>query len=748
MCRLVISFVFLLFSFSPHAQVSISGQVMNSKKKPLAGVSISIRDSYDGATTDSAGFFKFSTTEKGDIVLMAELVGYLSFARQYSLLGADLKVDLILKESVNEMAAVVISAGSFEASDRKKATVLNPIDIVTTASANGDITGALKTLPGAQQVGEKEGLFVRGGTATETKTFIDGSLVNNFFYSSVPNVATRGRFSPFIFKGTVFSTGGYSALYGQALSSALILESIDLPEQSSANIGLTIIGASAGYQHLDKKKRYSFGGSYGYTNLSLAFKLIKQQQEYENVPVYHNADANFRIKTSKTGMIKYYGLFSTNNLKFYTPSIDTLGYLDGFAIKNINYYHNLSYRENFGKWKLFTGLSFSYNQDNITGGLYNNSKTLVQIPGLEFKNFNQENQSRYFNGKMVVERRLKGLSAVRFGGEYNSLNDEVKYLSYNSQLYEQGVQQHINALFAETDVYITNALAAKIGGRYEYASVLGKSNIAPRISLAYKLGGEGQVSVAYGQFYQNPERQYLPATLPLGYSKATHYIAQYQRVTRLSTLRAEVFYKKYNNLYKTDFINGRQIANSNQGYGDAKGFEFFWRDKKTIKNFDYWISYSFLDTRRDFLNYPSAIQPSFASAHTASVVLKRFVTPWKTQFNAAYNYNSGRPYYFISPSSTQGEYKFSDRGMTPDYHNVSLSVNYLPGVGKKDAKAFAVYVLSVSNVFGFNQIYNYQYSYNGYRKQAVVPPSKVFVFIGAFISFGIDRSDDVINSNL
>jgi hypothetical protein len=33
-----------------------------------------------------------------------------------------------------------------------------------------------------------------------------------------------------LFKGTVFSTGGYSALYGQALSSALILESIDLPE--------------------------------------------------------------------------------------------------------------------------------------------------------------------------------------------------------------------------------------------------------------------------------------------------------------------------------------------------------------------------------------------------------------------------------------------------------------------------------------------------------------------------------------
>jgi vitamin B12 transporter len=51
-------------------------------------------------------------------------------------------------------------------------------------------------------------------------------------------------------------------------------------------------------------------------------------------------------------------------------------------------------------------------------------------------------------------------------------------------------------------------------------------------------------------------------------------------------------------------------------------------------------------------------------------------------------------------------------------------------------------------VFGFDQVYNYQYSYNGMRKEAIVPPSKIFVFVGAFISFGVDRSQDVINMNL
>ena len=236
------------------AQTTISGKVAD-KKNPLIGVSITLKDTYDGATTDSSGKYSFKTSEKGELILTATAVGYRPFEQTIRLEGKGaLTIDIILKEEVTELSAVVISAGIFEASDRKRAAaVLNPIDIVTTASANGDITGALKTLPGAQQVGESEGLFVRGGTAQETKIFIDGTLVNNFFHSSSPNIASYGRFSPFLFKGTVFSTGGYSALYGQALSSALILESIDLPDRTSASLGVSIIGVNGGYQALSKK---------------------------------------------------------------------------------------------------------------------------------------------------------------------------------------------------------------------------------------------------------------------------------------------------------------------------------------------------------------------------------------------------------------------------------------------------------------------------------------------------------------
>src|SRR5215217_4480344 len=246
----------VLFVNALRAQTSISGNVKDAKGNPVTGATVALKDSYDGTTTDSTGFFSFKTSEKGEHVLQVSAVGFISVEQKIRLDDRNQNLSISIKEEINEMKAVVITAGSFEASDKKRATVLSSIDMLTTASANADVTAAVKTLPGAQQVGEAEGLFVRGGTSSETKTYIDGTLVNNFFYSSVPDIAQRGRFSPWLFKGTVFSAGGYSALYGQALSSALILESLDLPEISQGSISLSFIGGSLAYQKLAKNKKF------------------------------------------------------------------------------------------------------------------------------------------------------------------------------------------------------------------------------------------------------------------------------------------------------------------------------------------------------------------------------------------------------------------------------------------------------------------------------------------------------------
>jgi hypothetical protein len=75
-------------------------------------------------------------------------------------------------------------------------------------------------------------------------------------------------------------------------------------------------------------------------------------------------------------------------------------------------------------------------------------------------------------------------------------------------------------------------------------------------------------------------------------------------------------------------------------------------------------------------------------------------------------------------------------------------MNYVPSLGKQNAKLFWVLVASVTNVLGNNIVYGYNYSYNGVNKMPINPAAKRFYFIGVFFSWGVDRTEDAINNNL
>ncbi|MDF2933723.1 MAG: TonB-dependent receptor [Chryseobacterium sp.] len=736
-----ITFTLFFFSFILNfAQVKISGKV-TFKNKGIAEVNVTLKDTYDGATTDAEGNFSFETSEKGAQKLTFSHIKYYEIEKEINIDDKDQTVNVDVKEQINEIDAVVVSAGSIEASDKKRATaLLTPIDIYTTAGADGQISSALNYLPGVQKVGETEGLFVRGGTGTESKIFMDGSLINNYFSSSVPGIAGRDRFNTSLFKGNVFSSGGYSALYGQALSGALMLESVDLPDQSSYDFGVSPIFLSGGFQKLGDNKNYSYGATAGYSNLNLMQKIFNFNTDFIDAPQGFNGDMNFRLKTKSGGFIKYYGMFDTNTMGVKTESLEPNYDFALVKLKGKNTYHNLSFKQKFGKYLLNAGTSYSFNQSDL--------KFSTETNNVEDVESKVSNDGNYINFKAVVDRKINKISALRGGFELNYANEKLNFGEIN-----KNYRDLISSAFMETDLGFSNHLSAKIGVRAENSSYLNKTNIAPRFALAYRLAKDWTTSFAYGLFFQNPESKYINSSAKLDFQQSQHFIFQVQRSTEGRSLRFEAFYKKYDELIKTQNIVPNadqnqqvQTAFNNNGNGFAKGLELFWRDKKTFENIDYWISYSFLDSKRDFLNYPFNLKPNFASEHTISAVAKRFIPKWKTGINLSYTYAKGRPYYDII---TQNDINIiRNEGKLKDYNALNLSFNYLPNLGKKDAKAFTIFVLSVSNVLGNKNIYGYNFSQNGNRSSAVVPPVNTFVFVGMFISFGVDKTQDAINNNL
>src|SRR5690606_18001556 len=167
-----------------------------------------------------------------------------------------------LRDDVNALDTVVISAGTFSAGDNSKISVLKPLDVVTTASALGDFVGALQTLPGTTTVAEDGRLFVRGGDSTVTQIFIYRIRIFRPYLPTKSNTSTRGRYSPFLFDGITFSTGGYSAEFGQPLSSVLLLNTIDEPDQEKTDIGIMSVGASLVHTELWDTSSLSVNDSY------------------------------------------------------------------------------------------------------------------------------------------------------------------------------------------------------------------------------------------------------------------------------------------------------------------------------------------------------------------------------------------------------------------------------------------------------------------------------------------------------
>lgn len=699
--------LFLLF-ITPEllfAQYLIKGKVF-AGKDPIVGANVFIKDSYDGATTNQNGEFSFQTSEKGNLILVTSYVGFEKSEIPIAIPNNNPSLVIKLIEKPNELNSVTITAGSFEAgADIKKVMILSSIDIATTAGSEADIYSAIQTLPGTQAAGQEEGLFVRGGSAAETKTLFDGLWVQKPFLNDVPNVAQRGRFSPFEFKGTTFSSGGYSAQYGQALSSVLILESKDLADKTTSDIGIMSAGITGG--HTQRLKNSSFNVNASYFNLTPAFKVIKQNIEWLDEPQSISIGGNYRVKTSQTGLLKIFTTNTSNTLSLYKQNLDPIDTKMLINNKDKASYNNITYSEYLNDdWKINIGLGVNVENNDF------------KLDSNLYKRYDNLNQ-----GRISVNGYLNKKLQAKAGVDYIFQIKNEKWNSFSSNLEEQ-----LTATYVEFDYYFNYKWVLRAGTRVEHSNYFNDTKIVPRISMAYKQNKQHQYSIAYGQFVQSPSDAYLMQTNNLNFEQATHYLANYQFQTEKYIFRIEGYKKIYNDLVTT---NTTHTEFSNNGAGYAQGFDIFWRDRKTIKRGDYWISYSYLDTKRKFNEYPQLATPTFAAKHTLNIVYKEYIPKIQTQLSATYTFASGRTYF--NPNNPEF---LKDK--TNDYHNFSISASYLTSIKKH----FTVVFLSAGNIFGINNIYGYEYSNDGSRRRALEPNAARTVFVGMFISIG---DDNVLN---
>jgi outer membrane cobalamin receptor len=714
----VLFFIIAICQISLIAQTTISGKVTDKKGIPIIGANVYLDGTYDGTSTNEKGEFSFPTLEKGTQTLTISFISYETYTRTADVKTFS-KLMIKLRDDVNTLDAVTINAGTFEAGDNAKVTALKPLDVVTTAGAMGDFVGALQTLPGTSNVSEDGRLFVRGGEADETQIFIDGMRVFTPYSPTANNIPTRGRFSPFLFKGITFSTGGYSAEYGQALSSVLLLDSTDEPLEERTDLSFMTVGLGLGNTQIWEKNSLSVNASY--INLAPYQAAFPDNNEWHKPVQSLGAEMIFRQKMKNDGMLKVYGAFSYVDFDLTQEDINLLNGFR-FGMKNRNLYFNTSYKGFLpNNWSILTGVSFANDHSDMK---------------IEADDVIDNENSAHFKVKLKknVSNRLK----FNLGAEYFITDFTEDYVSPTNGNFTTGFNNNIFGMFAEADIFFSKNIASKIGVRAEHSELLNEFTVSPRVSLAHKAGKNGQFSLAYGQFYQNPKKDYLKFNTDFKAENTSHFIANYQYVKDKKIFRVEAYYKDYKDLVKYDSEFSSSTSNySNNGFGYAKGLDVFWRDNKTFKNTDYWVSYSLLDTKRNYKNYAKSATPNFIAKHNLSVVVKHFVTDWKSQFGLSYNFASGRNYTDPNLGGFLNQ-------KTKSYNALNANWAYLISQQK-------IFYVSVSNVLGTQNINGYQFENQPnitgkFNSRAITPAADRFFFVGFFWTISSNKKNNQLQN--
>ncbi len=223
-------------------RLSLAGTITdNVTQEPLAGVTVLVQGTKQGAVSDARGAYRIYDLSPGSYQVRFSSVGYEPVVKTdvvvTTVRPATLDAELIIQPAKND--EVVVRPDYFQRTPDAVTSVqtLGSEEIRRLPGGFEDVVRAISTLPGVAQVANgRNDLLVRGGAPSENLFIID-----NIESPNINHFGTQGSGGgPLSFVNldfistTTFSTGGFGARYGDRISSVL---DIDLRDGREDRLG-------------------------------------------------------------------------------------------------------------------------------------------------------------------------------------------------------------------------------------------------------------------------------------------------------------------------------------------------------------------------------------------------------------------------------------------------------------------------------------------------------------------------------
>jgi CarboxypepD_reg-like domain/TonB dependent receptor-like, beta-barrel/TonB-dependent Receptor Plug Domain len=618
MKKIIIIFALVLFSSRVFAQDSsavtttkISGTVKGDKDSLLSGANLVIEGTIDGASTDENGYYEFETEKSGPQNLLVTMLDYKNKTLPINIEpGKDIEMNVKMSKEEIRTEEIIVTASSFT-SGNNTAVTLTPLEIVRIPGADADIYRAITTFPGSNQVNEGSRIAVRGGDPNEVLTILDqASLYNPFLFDETFNVSSYSTINPWGLRGINFTSGGFSAKYGNVLSALLDLKSYDMPQGTGMFAWVGLANASLDGVYLSKNKKFGATFSLGKLFLDPYFAINGKNSEYSPIPQSNQFGGTLSYKLGISGNIKMYANYSDDKVGIFNPSASYDGFYNGSS-KNI--FSNIKMMiAPSTSTVLNAGISFSLNDRNS-----------------QYGNLNTDNKEIYSKGRVDFTKQINNKIDINTGAEfeYNAydINGTVPYYSYNLRPDAAVIVTDTNendgriGAYIESQIRIGKKLFFIPGVRTDYQNLSKEISFDPRISFGYQLTQYGAIRGAVGIYHQYPyiDNYFRAENNYLKPEEAVHYILGYEfNEDGKYIVRVEGYLKDYSNLV---LWNRANFYYGSEGEGTAKGVDVFLKTKIQNK-FTGWISYSYCNSQRKQYTATALVPANYDITNSLSVV--------------------------------------------------------------------------------------------------------------------------------
>ncbi|WP_341842320.1 SusC/RagA family TonB-linked outer membrane protein [Chitinophaga caseinilytica] len=433
------------------AQIRFSGKVTAPDGSTVPGITVQLRNTATGATTDANGQYSFTANVQGQTqVLEFSGIGFKTINKTVTVSGGAASADVVMEEDVLKMDEVVVIGSSLRQSRKQLGNTVNSVDAKQLQNTgSGNLSASLQgKVPGAQ-ISQTSGDPAGGisirmrGTSTimgsaEPLYVVDGVVISNAT-TNVTNLNVLGNpraefgtnrladINPNdIEKIDVIPGASASAIYGARASNGVVLITTKSGKAGQLKVD---VGTSIIVNELRKKVYISkYGKQFGTAALRLG--NISDAPAGQAFTTYVRPDGQTRkLATDLVDVTRYdyqdeifqRGIGTDNYVSMSGGSEKTKYYFSGGYYKNEGIVRNTDFRrfnvkarvdQEITKWLSVSGgvaYTNSFSNEKPNGNVFWSPINSINITN---NIFNINERDSYGNLKAVEPTRVNPLSVI------------------------------------------------------------------------------------------------------------------------------------------------------------------------------------------------------------------------------------------------------------------------------------------------------------------------------------------------